>query len=362
MFMMVGHLTVYLLVLFLLLMVLLFWRKQLQLAKIANISGPMTLPFIGSSYQLIGGDLSDTFRRLREIRRKYGNTVRLSFGNHLIIIVTEPDSIERVIANKALVDRIELAKLMLRDTFRNGILINSGDTWRVHRKLLSALFHNSYLENFAKIFSKNATLLADNIAKIPKETTFDTYSYAILCTIDIITETVIGGTGNFQATMNTSFADTYSYVLHCIGERVRSPWLYIDFLYKKTEQWKKMKKRIDVIYEHVENLLKERKEKYKESTKNGEVNKEFYIFEVLMESGEVSEKEMVEECFNMMTAGSETTATVFAFTLAALGEHQDVQEKAMEEQLNIFHDDLNRPVTYDDLQKMTYLDQVRIYI
>ena len=359
---MLEHVTLYLLIFFIILLfnLVVAWRKQKKLEKLSKTRGPLSLPFIGSSYSLIGADLSETFRRLRDIKKQYGETTRFSFGSHFLIVTSSPIAIERTIGNKAFVDRIDLAKLILGDAFGNGLLINSGETWKLHRKLLSSLFHNNCLEKFLESFSRNATLLADNLSKIPKETTFDTYTYATLYTTDVLSETIMGTRLNAQLTMNTTFAESYNAILDMVGERTRRPWLYIDFLYRKTEICKKVQTCKDFLNGYIKDVLNEYKNQQKKMCCNEDGNQT--IFDVLVESEDISEKEIVEECFNVFTAGSETTATAFSFVLVALGQHQDVQERMMEEQLSIFHDDINRSVTYEDLQKMVYLEQVGVFL
>jgi cytochrome P450 len=56
--------------------------------------------------------------------------------------------------------------------------------------------------------------------------------------------------------------------------------------------------------------------------------------------------------------GAKTTSVTCCFVLALLCEHQDIQDRVLEEQKGIFGDDFQRPVTTEDLPFMTYLEQV----
>ncbi|KAJ9600006.1 hypothetical protein L9F63_009716, partial [Diploptera punctata] len=329
-----------------------------QLNKVKNIPGPLALPFIGTLYQLLGADLSQCFRKIILNTKRYGKVIRLVFGNQLIIVISDPDTIERTIGNKTLIDRAEIAKINIKTVFGDGILLNSGETWKTHRKLLSGLFHNNSTENFLVSFSKYSAVLADNLAKVSKETIFDTYSYVLPCTIDIIIETLMGAKSNLQTSVNTDLPKQYNKVLHYIAHRAKRPWLYVDFIFKRTKMGKTLENILIYLYDFTQGIINERKVEYNKIISKEENNQTKYLFDVLFESGEVTDKEILVEGFNIMTTGSETTATVFSFVLVALGEYQEIQDKVMEEQWRIFNSNIDQPVTYEDLQNMVYLEQV----
>ena len=59
----------------------------------------------------------------------------------------------------------------------------------------------------------------------------------------------------------------------------------------------------------------------------------------------------------LLVAGYDTTGNTLAFVLYELAKNPDVQEKLRTEVEDIIDGDLEKELTYDDLQKMTYLDQ-----
>ena len=60
-------------------------------------------------------------------------------------------------------------------------------------------------------------------------------------------------------------------------------------------------------------------------------------------------------------AGYDTTGTTLAFACYDLAKNPDVQEKLREEVEEILGDS-DRDLTYDDLQSMTYVDQIIRYL
>ena len=59
----------------------------------------------------------------------------------------------------------------------------------------------------------------------------------------------------------------------------------------------------------------------------------------------------------LLVAGYDTTGNTLAFALYELAKNPDVQEKLRTEFEDITDGDLEKELTYDDLQKMTYLEQ-----
>ncbi|XP_055679447.1 probable cytochrome P450 9f2 [Lutzomyia longipalpis] len=71
-----------------------------------------------------------------------------------------------------------------------------------------------------------------------------------------------------------------------------------------------------------------------------------------------TDDEIVSQCFLFFLAGFETSSTVLSFVSYEIARNLDIQEKLYEE-AKTFYDELKgKPLTYDALQKMKYLDMV----
>jgi len=76
-----------------------------------------------------------------------------------------------------------------------------------------------------------------------------------------------------------------------------------------------------------------------------------------LKKGEFDETVIVATAIVMLVAGYDTTGTTLAFACYDLAKNPDVQEKLREEVEEILGDS-DRDLTYDDLQSMTYVDQI----
>jgi hypothetical protein len=71
------------------------WRRYFELGM--KLPGPPALPIIGNCLQFATNDLCKVFQEFMEIARSYSPIARLWFGPVLVVVLTDPDSIECVV-------------------------------------------------------------------------------------------------------------------------------------------------------------------------------------------------------------------------------------------------------------------------
>jgi cytochrome P450 len=92
--------------------------------------------------------------------------------------------------------------------------------------------------------------------------------------------------------------------------------------------------------------------------KRGQNEEKPSLIELLIQYGDINKEEIVGEIFTIKGAGTETTSNACGYVLALLGENHHIQERVMQEQQDIFGDDILRAVRSEDLPRMVYLEQV----
>lgn len=73
---------------------------------------------------------------------------------------------------------------------------------------------------------------------------------------------------------------------------------------------------------------------------------------------ELSDKDIIAQCFLFFAAGFDTTASALSFIAHELAVNPDVQEKLFNECFQTNQELNGKPIKYDMLQKLKYLDQV----
>ena len=333
------------------------WRRYLQLGM--KLPGPPALPIIGNCLQFTTNNLCKFFQEFMDIARSYGPIARLWFGPVLVVVLTDPDSIENVVKHDKIGRRGYLARKTMEPVFRNGLFHIDGDEWRRHRKIVSAALHINILERFVENFAKNSDILANKLKALADGVTaHDITPYLKRCTLDIIVQTgsrvdINAQNGNDESTLNsnTTLADTTSL-------RIIKPWLLIDWIFNATELGKEFNRAVKNERDKIINVVGRIKRMGETAEKTGQDDEKPSLIDLLIQYGDISKQEIVGEIATIVGAGTETTTNASGFVLALLGENQHIQERVMQEQQDIFADDILRPVRSDDLPSMVYLEQV----
>ncbi|XP_050444345.1 cytochrome P450 4C1-like [Adelges cooleyi] len=195
----------------------------------------------------------------------------------------------------------------------------------------------------------------------------------ISCAIDMATMEMIGRTAlgvKFNAQKNAKhvFAENLHVIQKICEYRVTHPW----FLNNSLFQLSTFKRKHDIsqskIYNFIEDLAERLNTEWiNNNTHNqGEHDEECIdlksksFIEILLENGhQMTFKQLRDEIITVIFAGQDTTAFTNACAIFMLAHHQDVQNKVLEELLAIFSaGDPDRQPTYEDLQKMQYLERV----
>jgi cytochrome P450 len=140
--------------------------------------------------------------------------------------------------------------------------------------------------------------------------------------------------------------------------RYMKPWLLIDWIFNATDVGKKYNKAVKCELDKIINQIVIKK-RMRETKHTRVLNEEKpSLMDLLIEHGDMRWEEIVGETVTIIGAGTETVSNVCGYVLALLGENQHIQERVMQEQHDIFGDDILRPVRSDDLPRMVYLEQV----
>jgi cytochrome P450 family 4 len=351
-------------------LVLLFlkiWKFFRMWRKVSKIPGPPGIPILGNVLDFVPGDLAQNFRAVKQFM-KYGRNVRAWCGPFPIILITDKDDVQRIMGHKQMENRGPMATKLLRDVCLNGLFCSEGSVWKRHRKIVQSTFHNNVLRNFVDNFAKNSLILTERLETAADGQSFDIFRYIGDCTFDVLFETAFAYNINVQRGGNTSLAKKILRINDILTQRCTNPLLLIDAIFKLTETSKEFAQLNDVIHGVVAKIIRERSDTLRESgrhvvrVEDAEDVQETkpVLLDVLLADGQLSEYDIRGELLTALLAGTETTATTCCYVLCALSDHQQVQQKVLEEQRHIFGEDFLRPVVADDVLRMVYLEQVII--
>jgi cytochrome P450 family 4 len=342
------------------------WSKRRLWELAARLPGPTPIPLLGNLLTFAGCDLIQFFQLIVTLVEKHGSILKLWIGQDLFVLLSNPVALEKVLGNKNFIRRTGLVTKLGKPFFRNGLLMSDGDTWRIHRKIISSTFHNNVLDQFVENFSKNSSILVDQLNAKCNGKAFDVYPLISLCTLDVICETAMGTTVNAQLVDDGEYVRNVLRSLQLLSERFMRPWLTVDWIFNLTQLGKEQAATLKYLHGNVQQVVSEKMAKFhasgRQKTQVDDLQsvkrRKISLLDLLIEDEQLTPDEIHDEVVTIVAAGSETTATTCCFVLALLGVHQGIQERVLEEQWSVFGEDIHRPVTCEDLPNMPYLEQV----
>ncbi|XP_063621648.1 cytochrome P450 4C1-like [Cydia splendana] len=322
--------------------------------------GLPSYPLIGHGYIFTGTDEDrmNSILNLGKVSLKHGGIGCFWLGPKLYVVITDPEVLE-LVAKKCLEKDDGMVKYV-RHVLGNGLIFAPVNIWRPRRKVMAPTFNMKNLQNFVPIFDKQSIIMTDKLRERAGSGDFSFWDYITTYTFDSICETVLGIELNAQKHLHHPFITAFDVLSQVIAQRMLSPWLYWDWvfrltsLYKLFEDWKK------IAYDFFDETLRnKRKQLASGMIENGKDQRKTFLDMMIESPGQArySDVELREEILSILSAGTDTSAVGTAFTALMLSRHPKVQEKVYDELKEVFGDS-DRPVTWQDLPKLEYLEAV----
>ncbi|CAH1108891.1 unnamed protein product [Psylliodes chrysocephalus] len=233
--------------------------------------------------------------------------------------------------------------------------------------MLTPAFHFSILDNFLDVFNRVGDIFMKQLEKHEDEDSFDIYPLVSLYTLDVICEAAMGTSVNAQTDGNSKYVQSVKKMCAIITDRNFSP---LDTrLYPLTLNFYRERSAVKVLHSHTDAVIDRKIEQLKNcDEKNEELNdsgtkKRMAFLDLLLKSTidgiPLTREDIREEVDTFMFEGHDTTSSAISFAMYSLANNQRVQQKALEEQIEIFGgNNKEARSTTADLQKMKYLELV----
>ncbi|KAJ4433395.1 Cytochrome P450 4C1, partial [Periplaneta americana] len=298
----------------------------------------------------------------------YKPMYRAWLGSTPVVNTCRPEHAEILLNSTKHLDK-SMTYRFLHTWLGTGLLTSTGQKWHIHRKMITPTFHFKILENFMEIFSEKSEILVKKLEKEIGSQGFDVYPYITRCALDIICETAMGTPLNAQDDTESPYVSAVYSMSELTLWRMVCPWLHPDFLFRLSSSGKKYNECLNIVHSFTNKVIRERKADYKISldSRNGNEDQDLgrkrrvAFLDMLIEASEsgtkLTDEELREEVDTFMFEGHDTTSAAMCWALCMLGLYPEYQEKAYEEQENIFQGS-NRPANTKDANEMKYLECV----
>lgn len=362
----------YLIIVFL---VALFGRWKWQMYKI--LKKLKWLPVLPDGYPLLGSSLRFTknpkgyLKEFDDITKSTDcGTVVLPAFKYVGICTIDANLFEYILSSTDLVVKADVYRFFWR-WLGTGLITANGDKWKSRRRFLTPTFHNSVIESYIETMDKHALQLVEDLKDKLDTDSIDLYPFVNMCTLNIVCETIMGlSLDDPTLSLNkSSYLEHLDEVVNLIQARAFSIYKSFDFIYSFTNSYKREIEVVNNLHDFTNKIInKKRKqlsdnksspdEDYIDGKKSLRKSVIDFLLEEKIDDQPLSDKEIREHVDTFTFGGHDTTASGIAFALYCLSRHPEIQQKAFEEQKQIFGNDRFRPITSTDLRNMVYLDLI----
>ncbi|KAH9723611.1 cytochrome P450 72A15 [Citrus sinensis] len=312
------------------------WLRPKKLEKFLRQQG-----LKGNSYRLLFGDLKENFIELKEAKAR-----PLSLDDDIAIRVNP--FLHKLVNDYGMLLIVGLATL-------------EGEKWAKHRKLINPAFHQEKLKLMLPAFYLSCIEIITKWEKqmsVEGSSELDVWPYLANLTGDVISRTAFGSSYEEGRRIFQLQAELAELTMQVFRSVHIPGWRFLP-----TKRNRRMKEIDKEIRASLMGIIKNREK----AMKAGEAANDD-LLGILMETSfrEIEEhgnnknvgfsmNDVIEECKLFYFAGQETTSVLLNWTMVLLSKHQDWQERARQEVLQVFGN--NKP-NYDGLNHLKIVQMI----
>ncbi|CAK1552456.1 unnamed protein product [Leptosia nina] len=290
----------------------------------------------------------------------------LWLGMDFYLVICDPDVIDNL--SKECLEKPEIVSILGRFLTGNGTIFAPANIWRTRRKLMMPSFSQKNLNNFVNVFSQCSIATAARLKAKCDGGDFSVWSYFITYSMNAICETGLGLRGQAKAENNAKLLEAFEEYINCASDLAFRPWCYVvESIFRRTADHKTLTKNKNIMTNIINEIIQDKRNKIRESgnklrSDGGKLTKgdtDFSILDYLLENygDTMTDLELLEEILVLAVGGTDTSTVAVCFTAILLSKHPDVQEKVYQEVKEVMGDTI-RPIDYNDLPKLKYLEAV----
>ncbi|UZO81212.1 cytochrome P450 [Aquimarina sp. ERC-38] len=254
--------------------------------------------------------------------KKFGNLfeVNLGFGKKIVFTRDAGLAKHTLQLNHKKYHKSPLNTRELTRYIGNGLLTSNGEYWKQQRRLIQPAFYKKKLDQIA-IIIQNA--VKEEIGKIPKEKKVNLLPYMADLAFNVVAKSLfsykeIGS--NMSRLQHITEAAQKSLV-----REIRQPynkwWFFLSGQVRSSK----------LLSEESRTILREIIEERRASKEEFDDLLDMLLSSTYEDGSKMTTNQLIDEILILFVAGHETTANALTFAFQLLGQHQEIQEKIVEE-------------------------------
>nr|QST15022.1 CYP4AP9 protein [Diaphanosoma celebensis] len=340
------------------------WYYNSKVTTTVNcLPGPKPLPFLGNTWDLLGGFqvLLDVF--VEKWLKDYGRLYRVYIGLRPHVVIASADLLEPILNNSKVIERGLLFELM-RPWIGGSSLINERSKRK--RILFQSAFHVNLLDDFLDSINHHSLLLCHKLRDLCREGNgceVDVYSSMSSCALDIVCESAVGCKLNCSK-RRKEYVQAARRITQIISTRFCHPWLQNSLIFYLTPLGWEHARCLRTLHTFTNFVVDFGRAEFQKTFRDKkfiklQIKHRRPFLELLLEAeaagAPLTDQDIRDDVEFFLLKGHESIASATSWLLYCLACHQDHQQRVREELDAIFGDN-SRPCTLHDAAQMDYLD------
>lgn len=251
------------------------------------------------------------------------------------------------------------------------LLLQNGQEWSRHRRLLTPAFHFDILKKYVHVFNQSTNIMHAKWRRLLAEgqNSLDMFEHMSSMTLDSLLKCTFSCDSHCQGKPSEYIAAILELSKLLVQRQHYLPYHW-DWLYWRSEQGRRFRKACNIVHEFTSKIVQERRLQLdqqgsaKTRTENmeytgGYKKKETDLIDLLLlskdENGEGLTNEEIKAHADMfMFAGHDTTASALSWIFYNLAMHQDHQDRCRAEIRSVLGDGDEHDVSWEDLSQLPF--------
>lgn len=277
------------------------WRRRRLYRLASKIPGPNGVPFFGEAFSVIGTNQKQAFRALINLAKDHATPTKIWFGPYCAIIIDDPQDLQIVLNSQKCLDKSIVYNLI---GLEKGLVINGGNMWKIHRKLLDPSFGTPLLQSFVPVFNRKSKILIRELEKQAGKPEFDIFTQISANTLETLLVTMMGLEKDIQTdAYNNEYLHSVEKGTKILNDRVFKIHLHFEPFFRMSKTYSLYQKFVtNGIFKIAHDVLEAKRENAKNSKTLPATKHKVFVDQLL--SANLSKEEIEDEINTVIGAVS----------------------------------------------------------
>ncbi|XP_053350729.1 cytochrome P450 4A6-like isoform X2 [Clarias gariepinus] len=289
---------------------------------------------------------------------KYPFAFPLQFSpDNIHLFVHHPSYVKPILARTG--PKNDFSYRFLIPWIGQGLLVNDGQKWFRHRRLLTPGFHYDILKPYVKLMTDSANVMLDKWEVYARTgQTFELFQHVSLMTLDSIMKCAF----SYQSNCQTERSNPYIKAVYELCDLVNLRFLAFpyqnDIIFHLSPHGYRYRKACRIAHTHTDKVISQRKEFLNKKNQNdGEEKRYLDFLDILLCAQDehqqgLSNEDIRAEVDTFMFEGHDTTASGISWIFYSLACNPEHQHKCREEIQQVLMG--KDTIEWEDLSKIPY--------